>query len=92
MEYTQFITEKGLVLIAVVYVLGMVLKGTKKIPDAVIPIILLPIGILLSMWSFGKGPDALIQGVLITGAAVYTNQLIKQTTKAVKSEDIEKKE
>lgn len=92
MEYTQFITEKGLVLIAVVYVLGMVLKGTKKIPDAVIPIILLPIGILLSMWSFGKGPDALIQGVLITGAAVYTNQLIKQTTKVVKSEDIEKKE
>lgn len=92
MEYTQFITEKGLVLIAVVYVLGMVLKGTKKIPDAAIPIILLPIGILLSMWSFGKGPDAVIQGVLITGAAVYTNQLIKQTTKAVKSEDIEKKE
>lgn len=92
MEYTQFITEKGLVLIAVVYVLGMVLKGTKKIPDAAIPIILLPIGILLSIWSFGKGPDAVIQGVLITGAAVYTNQLIKQTTKAVKSEDIEKKE
>lgn len=92
MEYTQFITETGLILIAVVYVLGMVLKGTKKIPDAIIPIILLPIGILLSMWTFGKGPDALIQGVLITGAAVYTNQLIKQTTKAVKSEDIEKKE
>ena len=91
MEYTQFITENGLILIAVVYVLGMILKGTKKIPDAVIPIILLPIGILLSMCTFGKGPEALVQGVLITGAAVYTNQLIKQTTKAVKSTDTENK-
>ena len=29
----------------------------------------------------GVNTDAVVQGVLVTGTTVYTNQLIKQTTK-----------
>lgn len=51
------------------------------IPDKYIPIILLPLGILGAM-ALGKPcVDTAIQGVLVAGAAVYGNQLVKQMKK-----------
>lgn len=82
MEFTKFITENALILVPALYVLGMVLKGTEKIPDKYIPIVLLPIGVIASISMLGYTVQAIVQGVLVVGAAVYTNQLVKQFNKS----------
>lgn len=77
----NYIVENALILIPVLYVLGSILKGTSKIDDKYIPIILLPIGIAFSIAIMGINVNAVIQGILVTGVTVYGNQLIKQATK-----------
>jgi hypothetical protein len=81
MDFINYITENALILIPVLYVLGMILKGTEKVQDKYIPVILLPVGIGLSMWLMGCNINALIQGVLVVGTSVYANQLMKQVNK-----------
>jgi hypothetical protein len=81
MDFINYITENALILIPVLYVLGMILKGTEKVQDKYIPVILLPVGIGLSMALMGVGVNAVIQGVLVVGTSVYANQLIKQVNK-----------
>ena len=81
MDLVKYVTENALVLIPVLYVIGSILKGTEKIKDKYIPIILLPIGIALAIAIGGASVDAVIQWILVTGATVYGNQLIKQMSK-----------
>ena len=81
MEILNLITEHALIFIPVIYIIGMMLKGLEKVQDKFIPLILLPIGVALAMLSIGLCVEAFIQGVLVVGAAVYTNQLIKQIQK-----------
>lgn len=81
MEFINYITENALILIPVLYIIGMILKDTNKVKDKYIPLILLPIGICLSMALMGIGINAIIQGILVVGVSVYTNQLIKQINK-----------
>ncbi|MDU4660159.1 MAG: phage holin family protein, partial [Clostridium butyricum] len=77
----QYITQNALILIPVLYIIGMIIKNTDKISDKYIPLILLVFGIAGSIGIIGLNANAVIQGVLVTGATVYTNQLIKQTGK-----------
>ena len=77
----DYIVDNALILIPVIYVLGMMLKGTEKVSDKYIPIILLPIGVILAMFIVGFTVNGFIQGVLVTGVAVYANQLVKQALK-----------
>lgn len=78
MELLTYILEKGLVLIPVLNILGALVKGIGKIPDKYIPLLLLVFGVLGAFGLMGFSVDAAVQGVLITGAAVYGNQLVKQ--------------
>ena len=77
MEIINLIVEQALVLIPVLYILGMFLKMS-QLKDKYIPVVLLAIGIILAMMLLGFNVNAFIQGVLVTGAAVFTNQLTKQ--------------
>lgn len=81
MEFINYIAENALILIPVLYIIGMILKGTERIKDKYIPLILLPIGIGLSIALMGVEINAIIQGILVVGVSVYTNQLIKQVNK-----------
>ena len=81
MEILNLITENALIFIPVIYIIGMMLKGLEKVQDKFIPLILLPIGVALAILSMGLCVEAFIQGVLVVGAAVYTNQLVKQIQK-----------
>ncbi|HBL06296.1 MULTISPECIES: phage holin family protein [unclassified Clostridium] len=81
MNIINYITENALILIPVLYIIGMILKGIERIKDKYIPLILLPIGIGLAMALMGININAIIQGVLVVGVSVYTNQLIKQINK-----------
>ena len=80
MEFAQYITQNALILIPVLYLIGMFIKNTEKVSDKYIPIILLFVGVAGAVGIMGVNADSVIQGVLVTGATVYTNQLIKQTT------------
>lgn len=77
----NYIVNNALVLIPVLYILGAILKGLEFIKDKYIPVILLPIGVLLAMLITSFDVNGFIQGVLVTGVAVYSNQVVKQLTK-----------
>ncbi|WP_346869432.1 phage holin family protein [Clostridium sp. UBA5119] len=81
MEFINYITENALILIPVLYIIGMILKGIERKKDKYIPLILLPIGIGLAMALMGLNINAIIQGILVVGVSVYTNQLVKQINK-----------
>lgn len=83
----DYIVEQALILIPVLYVLGIMLKNTEIVKDWTIPWILLICGVGASIALMGFNTNSIIQGVLVTGATVYTNQLIKQTTVKSKEQD-----
>lgn len=76
------IDEKCVVLVIILYVIGMMLKDTKKIKDNYIPIILgivsIPIGI---MFCWSDVVNGIVQGIMCAGMAVYGNQIYKQLEK-----------
>ncbi|SHI74668.1 Phage holin family Hol44, holin superfamily V [Geosporobacter subterraneus DSM 17957] len=91
MDFSTFIFDQALILIPALYVLGTILKEWDQIKDNWIPAILLIFGVAGALAMMGVTPrstpeeivQAVVQGVLVTGAAVYTNQLIKQHQKTI---------
>lgn len=81
MEFLDFILEHALVLVPVLNILGAVCKKTEKIPDKWIPLLLLGFGLAGAFLLLGFSTDAAVQGVLVTGVAVYGNQIVKQFKK-----------
>ncbi|NIK11206.1 phage holin family protein [Alkalibacillus almallahensis] len=81
MEVMDYVVEKALILIPVLMVLGKMIKNMEVVPNKFIPGILLAIGLGLSLLLFGLNVDAVVQGVLVTGASVYFHQVIKQKDK-----------
>lgn len=93
MELNEYIKPELLVLIPVLYLIGAAIKNS-SVADKFIPWILGGVSVLLStLWILATGfPTnaadaalaiftAITQGVLIAGASVYANQLVKQTRK-----------
>lgn len=80
MDFMKFITEQALILVPALYVIGLILKNS-SVKDKFIPIVLLILGIGGSIALIGLSAQAIIQGILVTGAAVFSNQLIKQVQK-----------
>lgn len=81
MDILSYITNNALILIPVLLILGQIVKGIAVIPDKWIPLLLLPVGIVGALALMGPSVDAAIQGVLVAGAAVYGNQIVKQWAK-----------
>lgn len=83
MDFQSYLIDKMLILVPVLYIIGMMLKSTPKVKDWVIPWILLALGVIGAVAvSFTAGiliVEAIIQGILVTGVTVFTNQLIVQT-------------
>lgn len=78
MEFFSYITENALILIPALCILGQIAKSVAAFPDRFIPLVLLPFGIVGTCCLGGWHVDAAVQGVLVTGAAVYGDQLVKQ--------------
>ncbi len=81
MQTIDFIKDEGFIIIPVLYILGMIIKGIDKIPDKYIPLILLVFGCCFSMILLGISISSFFQGILLTGTAVYGNQVFKQMSK-----------
>ncbi|HIZ17029.1 MAG TPA: phage holin family protein [Firmicutes bacterium] len=74
----DFLVEEALILIPVLMIIGKILKDLVIFPDKWIPLFLLPLGILGAVGLIGPNIKGVIQGILVTGMAVYGNQLFKQ--------------
>ena len=81
MEILNYIVENALILIPALLVIGQIIKHIEVIPHKFIPLILLAFGIAGAFACVGFSVEAVIQGVLVTGAAVYGNQVVKQLKK-----------
>lgn len=94
MDFQNYIMPELLVLVPVLYLIGMGIKRTEKFSDKHIPLILGAVGVILcALYIFAHEPangsqevatalfSAITQGVLVAGASVYINQIIKQETK-----------
>lgn len=75
----SYLLEEALIIIPVLLIVGIIMKQTPKIRDWLIPYILLIFGIAFTIYLIGTNIDAILQGILLTGTAVYGNQLFKQT-------------
>ena len=73
-----FLVEEALILIPVLMIIGKILKDLVVFPNKWIPLFLLPLGVLGAVGLMGISLQGVIQGVLVTGMAVYGNQLFKQ--------------
>ena len=82
MEFLNYISDNALVLIPVIYIVGMFLKGLEGVNDKYIPFVLMFVSIAFSVAMLGLNVDSIIQGILIAGATVLSNQLIKQSKKS----------
>ncbi len=90
----EYIKPELLILAVVLYFVGMGIKNTELIKDKYIPIILGITGVLISgiyivATSTINGYQevltviftSIVQGILVAGASVYINQVIKQSNK-----------
>lgn len=73
------IDTKLLIVVAVCWVIGYVLKMTPKVPDWTIVYVVTVAAVLLSCGLLGWTVEVLIQGILAGSFAVYGHQLVKQT-------------
>lgn len=76
----DYIIEQALIVVPVLLVIGQVLKNTPKMQDWFIPYILLIFGVAFTIGIMGITIQAIVQGILVSGAAVFANQLYKQYT------------
>ena len=78
MEVLNYILDNALILIPALNIIGLIIKQIQMIDNKWIPLILLVFGLAGCFGLMGFTVDAAVQGVLITGVAVYGNQLVKQ--------------
>lgn len=71
----------ALLMIPALLLMGFILKELLIIPDKWIPLLLLPLGIAGALAMIGFSGEAIVQGILVTGAAVYIHQVYKQLLK-----------
>lgn len=74
----EYLIEDALGIIPALMILGKIIKDTPKVQDWLIPYILLVLGIIFAVGLMGLSFDSIIQGILVSGAAVFGNQLYKQ--------------
>lgn len=75
----NYIVDNCLILIPFLSYIGYMIKNTEEIDDKYIPIVLSILGIISAMLLLQEfSIEAVIQGVLVSGASVLGNQLIKQ--------------
>lgn len=75
----NYIVDDGLILIPVLYVIGYIIKKTNILSNRWIPLVLLVIGIMFSIFLLNDPiVDRVIQGILIAGVTVFIDQVKKQ--------------
>jgi hypothetical protein len=84
LESLSELVEPGLtIVVAACWVIGMILKGTPKIPDWTIVYVVTLLAVILAMALQGWTLHNALEGLVCGAVAVYGHQLFKQTREAV---------
>lgn len=86
---TEYISDGYVILVPILYILGNFIKRSEKISDRYIPLILVGLGVVFGICiSFSHGNavsyafvNGTVQGILTAGAAVLSDQIVKQMSK-----------
>jgi hypothetical protein len=81
MDIMNFIPEQLIILVVTLNVLGFACKSIPILNDRYIPIVLLVIGIIFSIFLVGFNVTSIMQGILCWGVAIGVNQTYKQIKK-----------
>ena len=85
MDILKYIVNEGLIMIPVLFVLAEIIKQAELVVNKWLPLILLGISLIMTPLVLGGfTADNVVQAILLAGAAVYSDQIIKQTNKGVK--------
>jgi NhaP-type Na+/H+ or K+/H+ antiporter len=79
MDLLKYIVDEAFIVIPVLWILGIFLKRTPKVKDWMILWILLGVGIAFTVAIIGFTAKAIMQGILVAGAAILGHQIVKQT-------------
>jgi len=82
-QIIDYIVKEMYILIPVLYIIGTLLKRSPKLPNWLIPWILLILGIVGCCLLDGMSIQNVIQGILVAGVSVLANQLFKQTKEMI---------
>ncbi|MDH6370537.1 uncharacterized membrane protein YoaK (UPF0700 family) [Paenibacillus sp. PastF-3] len=77
----NFIKPELLIVVAVCWIFGYMLKQTPRVPDWTIIYVVTLVAIILVVLITGFNVDSVLQAILCSAVAVYGNQLVKQTKK-----------
>lgn len=81
----DYVVDEALIVIPVLWIFGKIFKETPTFKDWLIPYVLTVIGTVITIMLIGLEPSSVVQGVLVSGAAIYGNQLYKQ---AIEGNDV----
>ena len=89
MEFVEYIKPELITVAVCLYCLGLAIKSSKTIKNKYIPLILTVIGVALSLlyvigtegFNYMSVFTGIVQCIICTAGAVYSDQLIKQTSK-----------
>lgn len=80
----NFIRADAWILIPTLYLIGMFLEQTPKVPAWVSPWVQMIIGVVFCLLYYGLLIQAVVQGILVAGAAVFFKDLIHKPIQAAK--------
>lgn len=82
MEILEYIVKEGLVMIPVLFILAEIIKHTELLANKWIPLLLLGVSLGFTPLLLGAyTPNNIVQAILVVGATVLSDQLIKQAKK-----------
>ena len=82
MDILNYVVEEGLIMIPVLYIIGEIITGTEFLANKWIPLVLLVISIGFTPLLLGTyDASNIVQAVLVAGATVFSNELIKQSSR-----------
>ncbi|GGK31300.1 hypothetical protein GCM10010965_25110 [Caldalkalibacillus thermarum] len=85
MDWLSYIVQEAFIVVPVLWLIGLFLKKTPHFADWAIVWVLLLLGITFTVALLGPGVESVIQGILVTGVAVFGHQLVKQTKEGMKN-------
>jgi hypothetical protein len=84
-QFQNYIAEPIFILVPALWIISVVLRQTPRVPDWVIPYVLLVLGIVgsLSILIELSIPLRITQGVLVAGVAILGNKVAKDAMKNI---------
>ncbi|MCM3701414.1 phage holin family protein [Paenibacillus macerans] len=79
---SSYINPELLIVVAVCWIIGFVLKQTPRVPDWTIIYGVTLVAVVFAGLLLGFTAQSVLQGILCGAVAVYSNQLVKQAKKS----------